>query len=210
MQFFDISTVTFVDVLELVGTVAFAISGIRLASAKRFDWFGAMVVGFVTAVGGGTLRDILLGIPPFWLQSSFYLWGTLLAFVIVVFFKKYLVHLNNTIFWFDCIGLGLFTVVGIEKALVLGHAYWVCILMGTITGVVGGIVRDILINEIPIIFRQELYAFACIIGGGVYILLDYLKVDTTITQIAVFIVVVLVRVLATRFHWGLPTLKDEE
>lgn len=201
---------TLVDVIEFVGTIAFAISGIRLASAKEFDWFGAIVVGFVTAVGGGTLRDLLLGIPPFWLQSSLYIWGTMLAFVIVVFFRKILVHLNNTIFWFDCVGLGLFTVVGVEKALMLGHTYWVCIFMGTITGVVGGITRDILINEIPVIFRQELYAFACIVGGCVFALFDYLQVDSTLTQVVVFVVVVLVRVLATRFSWSLPTLKNEE
>lgn len=205
-----ITQFTLVDVIEFVGTIAFAISGIRLASAKEFDWFGAVVVGFVTAVGGGTLRDVLIGIPPFWLQSSLYIWGTLLAFVVVVFFRKILVHLNNTIFWFDCVGLGLFTVVGFEKALVLGHTYWVCIFMGTITGVVGGITRDILINEIPVIFRQELYAFACIVGGCVFALFDYLQVDSTITQVVVFIIVVLVRVLATRFSWSLPTLKNEE
>lgn len=205
-----ITQFTLVDVIEFVGTIAFAISGIRLASAKEFDWFGAIVVGFVTAVGGGTLRDVLIGIPPFWLQSSLYIWGTLLAFVVVVFFRKILVHLNNTIFWFDCVGLGLFTVVGFEKALVLGHTYWVCIFMGTITGVVGGITRDILINEIPVIFRQELYAFACIVGGCVFALFDYLQVDSTITQVVVFIIVLLVRVLATRFSWSLPTLKNEE
>lgn len=205
-----ITQFTLVDVIEFVGTIAFAISGIRLASAKEFDWFGAIVVGFVTAVGGGTLRDVLIGIPPFWLQSSLYIWGTLLAFVVVVFFRKILVHLNNTIFWFDCVGLGLFTVVGFEKALVLGHTYWVCIFMGTITGVVGGITRDILINEIPVIFRQELYAFACIVGGCVFALFDYLQVDSTITQVVVFVMVVLVRVLATRFSWSLPTLKNEE
>lgn len=205
-----LNNIQFVNVIEFLGTIAFAISGIRLASAKQFDWFGAVVVGYVTAVGGGTLRDLLLGVPPFWLQSSVYLWGTLFAFVIVVFFRKVLVHLNNTIFWFDCIGLGLFTVVGVEKALDLGHAYWVCILMGTITGIVGGIIRDILINEIPVIFRQELYAIACMIGGLFYVLLHYLNVDSKIIQISVFFIVVIVRVLATRFHWGLPILKGEE
>ncbi len=204
-------TVSLVDLLELIGTVAFAISGIRLASAKEFDWFGAMVVGFVTAVGGGTLRDLLLDLPPFWLRSSLYIWGTVLAFVIVVFFKKWLVHLNNTIFWFDCVGLGLFTVVGFEKALMTdpAHAYWVCILMGTITGAVGGIARDTLINEIPIIFRKELYAFACIAGGLLYAFLDYINFDVMLTQVLVFATVVTVRVLATRFHWQLPTLKED-
>lgn len=204
------TTDTFVDIIEFLGTVAFAISGIRLASAKEFDWFGAIVVGFVTAVGGGTLRDLLLGVPPFWMQSSIYLWGTILAFVFVLLFRKILVHLNNTIFWFDCIGLGLFTVVGFEKALTIGLPFWVCIFMGTITGAFGGIIRDILINEIPIIFRKELYAIACIVGGIVYMLSVVLNVDIILTQIIVFTTVVIVRVLATRYHWSLPTLKKEE
>lgn len=205
----DFSAITLVDIIEFVGTVAFAISGIRLASAKEFDWFGAIVVGFVTAVGGGTLRDLLLDQTPFWLQSSVYLWGTILAFVFVVFFRKYLIHLNNTIFWFDCIGLALFTIVGFEKALLLNFPYWVCIVMGTITGIFGGIIRDMLINEIPIIFRKELYAFACLVGGVVYTIFIELGVNLLITQIVVFIIVVLVRVLATRFHWQLPILKKE-
>lgn len=201
---------TLVDIIEFVGTVAFAISGIRLASAKEFDWFGAIVVGFVTAVGGGTLRDLLLDIPPFWLQSSIYLWGTILAFILVVVFRKLLVHLNNTIFWFDCVGLGLFTVVGFEKALGAGQPFWVCIVMGTITGAFGGILRDILINEVPIIFRKELYAIACMVGGLVFVLFIKLEANMIVTQIVVFISVVLVRVLATRYHWSLPTLKKEE
>lgn len=205
----SISEGSFITIIELLGTVAFAISGIRLASAKMFDWFGALVVGFVTAVGGGTLRDLLLGEPVFWMQSSLYAWGTFLAFLIVLCFRKYLVHLNNTIFWFDCIGLGLFTLVGFEKTLNLEYAYWVCIFMGTITGVVGGITRDILIHEIPIIFRQELYAVACVIGGFLYVGLLYFDVDKFAIQIAVFLIVILVRFLATHYRLSLPTLKPE-
>lgn len=205
----SISEGSFITIIELLGTIAFAISGIRLASAKMFDWFGAIVVGFVTAVGGGTLRDLLLGVPIFWMQSSLYIWGTILAFIIVVFFRKYLVHLNNTIFWFDCIGLGLFTLVGFEKTLALGHSYWVCVFMGTITGIIGGITRDVLIHEIPIIFRQELYAIACMLGGCLYVLLLYFQLDVIIIEIAVFFMVILVRFLATRYHLSLPTLKPE-
>lgn len=206
----DLRQVQLVDVIEFLGTIAFAISGIRLASAKRFDWFGAIVVGFVTAIGGGTLRDILLDVTPFWMQSSIYLWGTVLAFLIVVLFRKFLVHLNNTIFWFDCIGLGLFVVVGYEKTMMLGYAVWVCIFMGTITGIVGGILRDILINEIPIIFTQELYAVACIIGGIIFAILIYFGVDLSSTEIITAVAIVIVRILAIRFSWRLPTLKSED
>lgn len=206
----DLRQVQLVDVIEFLGTIAFAISGIRLASAKRFDWFGAIVVGFVTAIGGGTLRDILLDVTPFWMQSSIYLWGTVLAFLIVVLFRKFLVHLNNTIFWFDCVGLGLFVVVGYEKTMMLGYAVWVCIFMGTITGIVGGVLRDILINEIPIIFTQELYAVACIIGGIIFAILIYFGVDLSSTEIITAVAIVIVRILAIRFSWRLPTLKSED
>jgi len=205
----QISHIEFVDVIEFLGTIAFAISGIRLASAKRFDWFGALIVGYVTAIGGGTLRDLLLGVTPFWMQSSVYIWGTVLAFVIVLCFRRYLVHLNNTIFWFDCIGLGLFVVVGFEKSLALGFPFWVCIFMGMVTGIVGGITRDILINEIPIVFTQELYAIACIIGGIIFSILVTLNMDMAVSEVITAISIVVIRFLATKFSLKLPTLKDE-
>lgn len=201
--------VQLVDVIEALGTLAFAISGIRLASAKRFDWFGAIIVGFVTAIGGGTLRDVLLDVTPFWMQSSLYIWCTLLAFFIVLFFRKFLVHLNNTIFWFDCIGLGLFVVVGYEKTMMLGYPVWVCVFMAMITGIVGGIIRDMLINEVPIIFTQELYAVACIIGGIIFGLLIALGVSLEVTEIVTAVSVVVIRVLATKFGWKLPNLRDD-
>lgn len=203
------NNIELVDVIEFLGTIAFAISGIRLASAKRFDWFGALVVGFVTAVGGGTLRDLLLGVQPFWVLSSVYIWGTIFAFFIVLFFRKHLVHLNNTIFWFDCIGLGLFVVVGYEKALTLDYPFWVCIFMGVITGIVGGIIRDILINEIPIIFTQELYAVACILGGLIFTILYYMNVDLSVIEVVTAVSIVIIRILATKYKWRLPTLKEE-
>lgn len=204
------NNIQFVDIIEFLGTFAFAISGIRLASAKRFDWFGALVVGLVTAIGGGTLRDLLLGLTPFWMLSSVYLWCTVFALFCVIVYRKILVRLNNTFFWFDSIGLGLFVVVGAEKALALGYASWVIVIMGTITGVVGGIIRDILINEIPIIFTQELYAFACIIGGLLFCLLNYLGVGMPIVQISTAVCVFVIRILATKYHWRLPILKGED
>lgn len=202
--------VQFVDIIEFLGTFAFAISGIRLASAKKFDWFGAFVVGLVTAIGGGTLRDLLLGVTPFWLLNSVYVWCSIFSLFFVIIFRKSLVRLNNTFFWFDSIGLGLFVVVGAEKAMALGYPWWVIIIMATITGVVGGIIRDILINEIPIIFTQELYAFACILGASLFCGLHYLGVNMTIIQIATAIFVFVIRILATKYQWRLPVLKGEE
>lgn len=202
--------IQFVDIIEFIGTFAFAISGIRLASAKKFDWFGALVVGLVTAIGGGTLRDLLLGLTPFWLLSSVYLCCTVFALFFVIVFRKFLVKLNNTFFWFDSIGLGLFVVVGSEKAFSLGYEWWVVIIMGTITGVVGGIIRDILINEIPIIFTQELYAVACILGAGLFCFLNYIGVNMSVIQIASALFVFVIRIVATRYQWRLPILKGED
>lgn len=208
--FADLTHIEVVDIIEVLGTIAFAISGIRLASAKRFDWFGAIVIGFVTATGGGTLRDLLLDVPVFWMQASRYIWCTLFAFIIVLGFRKYLVHLNNTIFWFDCIGLGLFVVVGYEKALVLGYPVWVCVSMATITGIVGGIIRDILINEVPIIFTQELYAVACILGGILFSILYYFNIQLLVIEVFTAVFVVVIRFFATRYHIKLPILKGED
>ena len=141
--------IDFITFCDYVGTFAFAISGIRLASAKQFDWFGAYVVGVVTAVGGGTLRDVMLGATPFWMLQSSYLIISALALLFVIIFRKYVISLNNTFFIFDAIGLGLFGVVGIEKTLQFGFPMWVAIVMGTITGAFGGMLRDTLINEVP-------------------------------------------------------------
>ena len=124
--------------IEILGTLAFAISGIRLASAKRFDWFGAYVVGFTTAIGGGTLRDLMLSLTPFWMLDSSYLVVTAFALGIVVVYGRYLIRLNNTFFIFDAIGLGLFTVVGVEKTLGAGFTLWVAVLMGPPPGAAGG------------------------------------------------------------------------
>ena len=168
----------FLTIIDYLGTFAFAISGIRLASAKRFDWFGAYVVGFVTAVGGGTIRDLLLDVPPFWMQQPSYLIVTAAALGFVIIFGKYVIRLNNTFFIFDAIGLGLFTVVGMEKSIAHDYPIWVGIIMGTLTGAAGGVLRDALINEVPLIFRKEIYALACVFGGLCYYLCDWWGVFT--------------------------------
>ncbi len=204
------NSITFVDIIEFLGTFAFAVSGIRMASAKSLDWFGAVVVGFVTATGGGTLRDLLLGLTPFWMLSSVYIWCTIFALFFVILFRKILVRLNNTFLWFDSIGLGLFVVVGTEKALHLDYPFWVVVFMATITGVVGGIIRDTLINEIPAIFKQELYALACIFGVIIYYFLLQLNVGIVLVQIVTAVSVFVIRLIATHYKLGLPTLKNED
>ncbi|MBR7018878.1 MAG: trimeric intracellular cation channel family protein [Prevotella sp.] len=197
-------------IIEFVGTLAFAISGIRLAAAKQFDWFGGYVVGLTTAIGGGTMRDVMLGVTPFWMTNSIYIICTAIAMVIVVIFRKYLVRLNNTWFIFDTLGLALFTIAGIQKTLFMGMPFWVAIIMGCITGAAGGVLRDVLINEVPLIFRKEIYAIACIVGGVVYQICSWLNLGLEMTVVISFVSVVLVRVLAVKYHITLPHLKNIE
>jgi uncharacterized membrane protein YeiH len=198
------------DILEYIGTFAFAISGIRLAANKDFDLFGAYVVGFVTAIGGGTIRDLLLGFTPFWMLQPSYLLCSAVALVFIIIFRDYLTKFNNTFFIFDTIGLALFTVVGVEKTLSLEFPFWVAIIMGTITGSAGGIMRDILINEIPLIFRKEIYALACIVGGLCYYACVQLGVNPHITPIISAVSVALTRIIAVKFQIGLPLIKRGE
>lgn len=199
--------IDFITIIDYIGTFAFAISGIRLASAKRFDWFGAYVVGLATAIGGGTIRDILLGVVPFWMTQPEYLIVTAFALGFVILLGKYLIHLNNTFFIFDAIGLGLFTIVGIEKSLSCNFPIWVAIIMGCMTGAAGGVIRDVFINEIPLIFRKEIYALACVFGGFIYFLCMLLNFDDTLTQLVAALSVILLRVLAVKFNISLPVLK---
>lgn len=202
--------ITFNQILDFVGTLAFAISGIRLASAKRFDWFGAYVVGVTTAIGGGTMRDVLLGVTPFWMTNPFYLVCSAIALMWVVVFNKHLIRQNNTWFLFDTIGLALFTITGIEKTLGLGFPWWTAIIMGTMTGAAGGVFRDVFINEVPLIFRKEIYALACVIGGVAYIVCYHIGIDHRITGLICGSAVIIMRLLAVKYHLSLPILKGEE
>ena len=197
----------FIFLIEVIGTIAFAISGIRLAAAKRFDWFGAYVVGLITAIGGGTLRDVLLGIPVFWMQTGMYLAVTFISLATVIVFRKALVKGMRTVFLFDAIGLGLFVVVGIEKTFMAGYPAWVAIVMGIITGSFGGITRDILINEEPLFFRKDIYATACLFGGIMYWLLTFIPgINVLLPQAVCAISVVGLRIVAVHYKWHLPIL----
>lgn len=200
--------ITLIDVLEFVGTYAFAISGIRLAAGKKFDWFGAYIVGFVTAVGGGTIRDMMLNLPPFWMENSIYMIETFVAFITVLLFSKYLISQDSTLFLFDTIGLALFTVVGIQKTLEAGYPLWVGIVMGSITGAAGGVIRDVFINEVPLIFRKEIYAMACIFGGVVYATCHWLEIDEQLIPLIAGGSVFFLRYFADAKHISLPILND--
>ena len=197
----------FTTLIELLGTFAFAISGIRLASLKHIDWFGAYIIGLVTAIGGGTMRDLLLDVTPFWMLDAKYFITTGVALISILLFKDKLIKFGSTLFLFDTIGLGLFTIVGITLSMNVGLPLWVCIVMGTITGCVGGVVRDVLLNEVPLIFRKDVYALACVAGGGIYFICDYFNVPTNITEIIAASTVIVFRLIAVKYHLHLPQLQ---
>lgn len=205
-------------IIDYIGTFAFAISGIRRSSAKKFDLFGAYIVGLATACGGGTLRDVMLGQTPFWMCTKtpfweggfFYPLVVAAALVLVSVLGRWLMRMNDTIFFFDAIGLGMFTVVGIEKTLECGFPMWVAILMGMITGAGGGVFRDIFINVEPLIFRKDIYALPCVAGGIVFAFSQEIAgFGPVATQILTALCVIVLRCLAMKYHWRLPTLRRD-
>lgn len=198
--------INFTTLLDLLGTFAFAVSGIRLASGKQIDWFGAYITGLVTAIGGGTTRDLLLGATPFWMLDGKYFLTTGVALITTLLFKNRILKWGRTLFIFDSIGLGLFTIVGITTSLEAGLPFWVCIVMGTITGTVGGVVRDVLLNEVPLLFRKDIYALASIVGGVVYFICYYLDLRAGLQELTAALTVILIRIIAIRFHIHLPIL----
>ena len=211
MHFTDPQLVNSVQtIIEILGTLAFAISGIRHAAAKHFDWFGGFVCGFAVAIGGGTLRDVMLGLPPFWMTSPLYIVCTIVAQIFVISFSRMLKRLDNAWLFFDTLGLASFTITGIQKTIECGYPFWVAIIMGCITGAAGGVIRDVLLNKTPVVLRKEIYAMASIVGGLLYWVLTDMNVNMAITGVATFVFIVTIRVLAVKYHISLPVLKDEE
>ena len=199
---------TLLFIIEVIGTLAFAVSGIRLAARKHFDWFGAYTIGVVTAIGGGTIRDLLLDAPPFWMLSWMYLAVTGLGFFIVLAFNKVLTSDSRSLFMFDAIGLALFVITGIQKSLVYGYPMWVAIIMGTITGSFGGVSRDVLINEEPLFFRKDIYATACIAGGIMYWIAGLCGCSDWVCQLLCAATILALRWGALRYGWHLPEMKE--
>ena len=199
-----------IKIIELLGTFAFAISGIRHAAAKHFDWFGGYVCGIAVAIGGGTIRDVILDVPIFWMTTPIYMICTAVALLTVVCFGRWMEPLNNAWFVFDTFGLALFTIAGIQRSLDAGQQFWVAIIMGCITGAAGGVIRDVLLNNEPVIFHKEIYAMACVIGGIAYWGGIELGIPVGVTAVVSFAVTCIIRFLAVRYHISLPILKGDE
>lgn len=191
--------------IEILGTISFSMSGSFAAMQKRLDPFGVLIIAFVTSVGGGTVRDLLLDIPVFWMHDLLMCGVILITSIFSMVFKSIEKNFKVTLFIFDSFGLGLFTIIGVQKGLNADIHPLICIGLGTITGCFGGIIRDILLNRIPLIFRKEIYASACIIGGAIFLLFTtFTNLSYTIIQIFTILLIVAIRTLAVKYHWQMP------
>ncbi|MFT7071387.1 trimeric intracellular cation channel family protein [Patiriisocius sp. Uisw_017] len=192
--------------LDILGTISFAVSGALTAMKKRLDPFGLLIIAVVTALGGGTLRDLLIDAPITWMRDLTYIYVIAGATVLAAIFRKKLNYVRKSLFLFDTIGIALYTVVGVEKGISYGFPPLICIALGTMSACFGGVIRDILCNEIPIIFRKNVYATACILGGGAYFLLLKTSLSAEWIVIISFSVVISVRLLAVTFNLSLPNV----
>ncbi|MFY0604425.1 MAG: trimeric intracellular cation channel family protein [Flavobacteriaceae bacterium] len=201
---------TIIYTLDIIGTFAFALSGALVASKKEFDLFGVIIIAFVTAVGGGMLRDILINAHPInWMGDLNYIWTILAAVVFTFLFKSKIAPLSKTLFLFDTIGIGVFTLLGIQKGLSFDLHPFVALVMGMVSAVMGGVLRDVLTNEVPLIFKKEIYASACLLGGIVYLLTNYFDVSEWFQFGATVSTVIVIRLLAVKYHLRLPKIKDD-
>ncbi|MGK0329845.1 trimeric intracellular cation channel family protein [Polaribacter sp.] len=195
-------------VLDILGTFAFAISGALVALDKKLDIFGVIIIAFVTAVGGGMLRDILIDAHPInWIGDLNYLYIIFSAVIFTFLFKSKIAYLSKTLFLFDTIGIGVFTLLGLQKGLSYDLHPLVSVIMGMISAVFGGVLRDVLTNRVPLIFEKEIYASACLAGGVMYLTLNYFSVEENINFIISASVVVIIRVVAVKFSLELPKIK---
>jgi uncharacterized membrane protein YeiH len=205
----------FLHVIDILGTFSFAVSGAFFAMEKKLDPFGVLILSFVTAIGGGTLRDIMIGnLPVGWLRDET---ATIVIFIGAMgsmFFSQWLKKLNITLFLFDALGLGLFTIIGIQKGMELNFSLGVCVALGTVTASFGGVIRDVLLNNVPLVFRKEIYALASIIGGLIYYLLTKTALNDDAAKIICILLIFFIRLLAVKYKLSLPVFysknkKDE-
>jgi uncharacterized membrane protein YeiH len=193
------------DLLGIIGTMAFAMSGALTAMHKKLDPFGVFIIAFVTAVGGGTLRDVLIGRTPVgWMQDVDYVYVIVIGFILAILFRKKFEKLRTSLFLFDTVGLGVFTLIGLEKGINIGLHPVICIALGTMTACFGGVTRDILCTEIPVIFRKEIYATICIFGGIVFFILRKLNLEADVVYLTTSLFIISVRLMAVKLKCHLP------
>jgi len=197
----------FLNVIDILGTFAFAVSGVFSAMEKKLDLFGILIISFVTAIGGGTIRDVLVGnLPVNWLQNDVTILVIFASALATILFGSYFKHLNAALFLFDALGLGLFTIIGFEIGLEKKFSGGICVALGTISACFGGVLRDVLLNKVPLIFHKEIYALACIFGGITYYFLHQTNLNNDVSKIICIILIFAIRIIAIRFKLSLPRI----
>ena len=197
----------FLNLIDILGTFAFAVSGAFSAMERKLDPFGTLIIAFVSAIGGGTLRDVLLGnFPVNWLHNEAAILVIFASAVSAMLFGSYLRQLTTALFLFDALGLGLFSIIGFEIALKQNLSIGICIALGTISACFGGVIRDVLLNKVPLIFQKEIYALACVFGCAAYYLLERTRINTDVARITCILLIFAIRVVAVRFRLSLPRI----
>jgi uncharacterized membrane protein YeiH len=196
--------------LDILGTFAFAISGALFAAEKKFDLFGVIIIAFVTAVGGGMIRDVLIDAHPInWIGDLNYVWTILIAVFFTFLFKSKIAPLSKTLFLFDTVGISVFTLLGLQKGLSFNLHPFVALIMGMVSAVFGGVIRDVLIRQIPLIFMKEIYASACLFGGVVYLILGYFKTPENIQFIISASAIIIIRLFVVKYNLELPKINRD-
>jgi uncharacterized membrane protein YeiH len=195
----------FLSIIDILGTFAFAVSGAFSAMEKKLDPFGVLIVSFATAIGGGTLRDILVGnLPVTWLHDETTILVIFFSAMLALLFGSYLKQMNAALFSFDALGLGLFTIVGVEMGIRYQFAAGICVALGTITACFGGVIRDVLLNKVPLIFHREIYALACVAGGSLFYILKQTTMPPDMVRIISIFFIFGIRIVAVRYKLALP------
>lgn len=200
-----------IDHINVMGSFAFAISGALVALRNKLDPFGVLIVAFLTAVGGGTIRDMLIADRDvFWLFDTNIIYAILAGALTAMIFRSKLHFFHKPIFFYDAIGLGLFTITGVQIGIDYELNAFICVLLGTVTGVFGGVLRDVIVNEIPVVFQKEIYATASIFGGALYLVLIYLKIPNPYLQVIPIICIIATRIIAVTYNISLPNIYKNE
>lgn len=194
-----------IQLLDLLSILVFAISGALTAIDKKLDLFGVILIGFVTAIGGGTVRDLLLGSQPVgWTQNHRVFVAVFMGVAFAILFRRIILKLRKTMFFFDAMGIGLATILGLQKGLEFGVSPGLAVVFGVMSATFGGVIRDTLCNEIPLILRKEIYATACISGALIYLVLDSIQLPYIYTLVGTILFIIVMRILSVRYQWSLP------
>lgn len=196
-------------IFDHLGVFFFAISGMLAAADRDLDVFGGYIIAFITALGGGTIRDLLLNIDIAWMGSVTHILAVFAGGTIGIFFRKKLITFRRTFFIFDTLGISLFTILGVQKGLTYDQLPMTAMFLGMISATFGGLIRDVLCNEIPLIFRKEIYAIPCLIGGALYLTGDFLGFTKELWLLLVSMLsIASIRTLAVVYGWQMPLIKE--